>query len=122
MGVKEELCECFFFFFKAEDGIRYWSVTGVQTCALPIYFRKGRHFPSRRRRLETAGFVHRESARRRYGPLRPDVQAVELRSEQEVSHRKPHLSGSADRQRWKPHLLSRARRLPGSGRAGIHRG
>src|SRR5258706_887355 len=27
----------FFFFFQAEDGIRYWSVTGVQTCALPIY-------------------------------------------------------------------------------------
>src|SRR5262249_59391606 len=26
----------FFFFFQAEDGIRYWSVTGVQTCALPI--------------------------------------------------------------------------------------
>src|SRR5262249_59443761 len=25
-----------FFFFQAEDGIRYWSVTGVQTCALPI--------------------------------------------------------------------------------------
>src|SRR5260370_21427658 len=27
-----------FFFFQAEDGIRYSSVTGVQTCALPIYF------------------------------------------------------------------------------------
>src|SRR5262249_56627765 len=26
-----------FFFFKAEDGIRDWSVTGVQTCALPIW-------------------------------------------------------------------------------------
>src|SRR5438093_5879773 len=26
----------FFFFFQAEDGIRVWSVTGVQTCALPI--------------------------------------------------------------------------------------
>src|SRR5437016_11972331 len=25
-----------FFFFQAEDGIRGWSVTGVQTCALPI--------------------------------------------------------------------------------------
>src|SRR5262249_59838781 len=25
------------FFFKAEDGIRDWSVTGVQTCALPIW-------------------------------------------------------------------------------------
>src|SRR6266508_658700 len=26
----------FFFFFQAEDGIRYGHVTGVQTCALPI--------------------------------------------------------------------------------------
>src|SRR5437016_10603066 len=26
-----------FFFFQAEDGIRDWSVTGVQTCALPIW-------------------------------------------------------------------------------------
>src|SRR5262249_59342507 len=26
-----------FFFFQAEDGIRDWSVTGVQTCALPIF-------------------------------------------------------------------------------------
>src|SRR5437764_11267948 len=28
----------FFFFFQAEDGIRDTSVTGVQTCALPISF------------------------------------------------------------------------------------
>ena len=27
-----------FFFFQAEDGIRDTSVTGVQTCALPICF------------------------------------------------------------------------------------
>src|SRR6266852_7370842 len=27
---------CFFFFFQAEDGIRDATVTGVQTCALPI--------------------------------------------------------------------------------------
>src|SRR5256885_8951868 len=26
----------FFFFFQAEDGIRDYKVTGVQTCALPI--------------------------------------------------------------------------------------
>src|SRR5690606_41076129 len=26
-----------FFFFQAEDGIRDFHVTGVQTCALPIY-------------------------------------------------------------------------------------
>src|SRR5438552_6602233 len=29
----------FFFFFQAEDGIRDDLVTGVQTCALPIYLR-----------------------------------------------------------------------------------
>src|SRR5258706_8396489 len=34
--VKFTCCLCFFFFFQAEDGIRDWSVTGVQTCALPI--------------------------------------------------------------------------------------
>src|SRR5256886_11832135 len=32
------VCVCFlFFFFQAEDGIRDLTVTGVQTCALPIY-------------------------------------------------------------------------------------
>src|SRR3989475_5636493 len=29
----------FFFFFQAEDGIRDLTVTGVQTCALPIWSR-----------------------------------------------------------------------------------
>src|SRR5690606_40721291 len=29
-----------FFFFQAEDGIRDFHVTGVQTCALPIYRHK----------------------------------------------------------------------------------
>src|SRR5205807_4611778 len=28
-----------FFFFQAEDGIRDYKVTGVQTCALPIFQR-----------------------------------------------------------------------------------
>ena len=28
--------EVVFFFFQAEDGIRDYKVTGVQTCALPI--------------------------------------------------------------------------------------
>src|SRR5699024_11728844 len=30
---------CCLFFFQAEDGIRDRNVTGVQTCALPIYLR-----------------------------------------------------------------------------------
>src|SRR2546426_5843709 len=29
-------CSIVFFFFQAEDGIRDYKVTGVQTCALPI--------------------------------------------------------------------------------------
>src|SRR5690606_39587236 len=33
----------FFFFFQAEDGIRDFHVTGVQTCALPILDIGGRH-------------------------------------------------------------------------------
>src|SRR5256885_9846829 len=33
-----------FFFFQAEDGIRDYKVTGVQTCALPIF---GGHDPSK---------------------------------------------------------------------------
>src|SRR5438046_10107925 len=38
-----------FFFFQAEDGIRDWSVTGVQTCALPI-LPGGNPSPPRERR------------------------------------------------------------------------
>src|SRR6266487_3002570 len=32
------------FFFQAEDGIRDGRVTGVQTCALPIYFIQPHYF------------------------------------------------------------------------------
>src|SRR3989339_960440 len=34
------------FFFQAEDGIRFWSVTGVQTCALPISPSTSKSLPS----------------------------------------------------------------------------
>src|SRR6266568_5214606 len=52
-----------FFFFQAEDGIRDGTVTGVQTCALPISRRNRRYAPRSpgsgapqlgRRRLEPA--------------------------------------------------------------------
>src|SRR5256885_11840677 len=43
-GVSRDRCEWSrsgdsFFFFQAEDGIRDYKVTGVQTCALPILCR-----------------------------------------------------------------------------------
>src|SRR5256885_11294778 len=39
-----------YFFFQAEDGIRDYKVTGVQTCALPIWHRTT---PSRSTMAET---------------------------------------------------------------------
>src|SRR2546430_3736262 len=37
MCAVQHSCDSLFFFFQAEDGIRDLTVTGVQTCALPIY-------------------------------------------------------------------------------------
>src|SRR3989454_3267260 len=38
-----------FFFFQAEDGIRDYKVTGVHTCALPIYGGRDHRAPGRAR-------------------------------------------------------------------------
>src|SRR5262249_56977506 len=52
-------CSYSVFFFQAEDGIRDWSVTGVQTCALPIS-RCGRPYGGARRRMRrSAGYRDR---------------------------------------------------------------
>src|SRR5256885_4681295 len=56
---------CMFFFFQAEDGIRDYKVTGVQTCALPICRRRRR---GRRRR---AGRPRRPAAGGRAGAVAP---------------------------------------------------
>src|ERR1022692_2074047 len=48
----------FFFFFQAEDGIRDYKVTGVQTCALPIcHLRPGheRQSPGTSQNVRPAG-------------------------------------------------------------------
>ena len=37
-GMSDVMERIGFFFFQAEDGIRDSPVTGVQTCALPIFF------------------------------------------------------------------------------------
>src|SRR5438093_10589683 len=55
---------CCVFFFQAEDGIRDWSVTGVQTCALPICDRapgapgrRAAHEPAQAPMTEPASFI-----------------------------------------------------------------
>src|SRR5256885_6989221 len=66
---------CLIFFFQAEDGIRDYKVTGVQTCALPIY--------------ESEGDLHE-------GPPRPTDrgQALEAaRERQSREQQEDHLAG-----------------------------
>src|SRR2546426_7217401 len=58
----------FFFFFQAEDGIRDYKVTGVQTCALPISRSARRRAPRRGHRRE--GWARRGA--RLDGAVRPD--------------------------------------------------
>src|SRR5256886_7882923 len=64
-----------FFFFQAEDGIRVLTVTGVQTCALPIWLRAGRVDVLHRHDLRVAAAA-RSSLHTEHGPERrlPDAQ------------------------------------------------
>src|SRR5437867_10450992 len=83
----------FFFFFQAEDGIRDRTVTGVQTCALPIFG------PQTGRELEPYSFsqpptVHVSG----YAPLKGSSDAdlhfaVEGGSFAWLKFKVPHLAG-----------------------------
>src|SRR2546430_17502151 len=62
-----------FFFFQAEDGIRDLTVTGVQTCALPIC---GQGRVDRAHRARTRAASGRSPARRRLGGARSEERRV----------------------------------------------
>src|SRR2546430_17461745 len=64
----------FFFFFQAEDGIRDLTVTGVQTCALPIS-RTG----STTLVQTGAGLLDRNCRRRVTGMAEPEARREESR-------------------------------------------
>src|SRR5256885_98693 len=57
-------CCSYVFFFQAKDGIRYYKVTGVQTCALPIWRRDAARREVRYRQLPRAGNPPHQLARR----------------------------------------------------------
>src|SRR5260370_20930958 len=71
----------FFFFFQAEDGIRDSSVTGVQTCALPIYLVGEELHEQQRAAGEQQGRMlqHMQPARQRH-PARSEEHTSELQS------------------------------------------
>src|SRR5688572_26987616 len=83
----------FFFFFQAEDGIRDLTVTGVQTCALPI---SGAQDGDRRRAHGHLGTANR--APLRPAPLRCPAEKMDRRThprmDQPLSSARPRLRAS----------------------------
>src|SRR2546426_3824167 len=86
------------FFFQAEDGIRDYKVTGVQTCALPIYIN------TRRRRvfwkcfrLSISRLLRAPLTRDRRGtPVSETTVSIDSRSEE-------RRVGKECRSRWSPY-------------------
>src|SRR5690606_40331366 len=61
------------FFFQAEDGIRDFHVTGVQTCALPIYrIYQGPVMAKWQQEFEAMGREFREAFLNTLRPFEPD--------------------------------------------------
>src|SRR2546427_7816881 len=93
----------FFFFFQAEDGIRDLTVTGVQTCALPISpllhntgfpaRQKSRVVQQRRKRVADGIANHTVDPR----AARESVGAVEMNRSEE------RRVGKECRSRWSPY-------------------
>src|SRR3989475_7239542 len=100
----------FFFFFQAEDGIRDLTVTGVQTCALPISDRRGDREDAGRQRV-----ARRPWSCRPLPPVAARSRPASSRSPRRsarASGRSPPRSeerrvGKEGRSRWSPHHLKK---------------
>src|SRR3712207_8164039 len=96
-----------FFFFQAEDGIRDIGVTGVQTCALPIYHLRGRGVGAGCARP----VLHRAALRRHRGDPRGlprgrgalAARAVRRRTRDTDGRSEERRVGKECRSRWSPY-------------------
>src|SRR2546426_3922206 len=85
----------FFFFFQAEDGIRDYKVTGVQTCALPI---------SKRSSNRSAVLALRKSRNGRERSLRHRRRNRRgCRAHSSTSRSEERRVGKECRSRWSPY-------------------
>src|SRR5256885_11157210 len=94
------LIHVFFFFFQAEDGIRDYKVTGVQTCALPIfcqsqYLEMAHLLPGYILSSQGDRVAMAHGVEGRYPFLDPDVMAFARSEERRV--------GKECRSRWSPY-------------------
>src|SRR5256885_11594416 len=87
----------FVFFFQAEDGIRDYKVTGVQTCALPIFELKDIQLPeSMQRAMARQAEAEREKRAKIIAAEGERLAADALRSEE-------RRVGKECRSRWSPY-------------------
>src|SRR2546430_4698901 len=99
--VKCNVLLLFFFFFQAEDGIRDLTVTGVQTCALPICSEPQNliSFTFRMRDGNECGGSHEEDGRQHFVGRLQDDPLREDRPERSEERR----VGKECRSRWSPY-------------------
>src|SRR5256885_2526777 len=97
--------ESLIFFFQAEDGIRDYKVTGVQTCALPIFedialTRQAEH------QTQTGCLLHRlddvEICRVRHGDDQLSISDRE-RTQTGLARSEERRVGKECRSRWSPY-------------------
>src|SRR5260370_7804587 len=74
-----------FFFFQAEDGIRDSSVTGVQTCALPISDKEN-HQHGHKRDGQQRRETHRQRLRPSERPKHPSFLCLQQENREKRNH------------------------------------
>src|SRR5256885_13242496 len=95
------------FFFQAEDGIRDYKVTGVQTCALPIFASRDRAeheaVPRCAAPGELGGTLSGQSRERRQAQERKDPQRKPVVASLPVPRSEERRVGKECRSRWSPY-------------------
>src|SRR5688572_31084661 len=93
-----------FFFFQAEDGIRDLTVTGVQTCALPISYDPF-HVRHRFERIRSRQRYHSACGNNdRRNPVAPGcLPAVEENNSHRNCRSEERRVGKECRSRWSPY-------------------
>src|SRR5258708_18477343 len=91
-----------FFFFQAEDGIRDDLVTGVQTCALPIYAHPGLRVADQQARA-VAAVVALNFDRRKFTGESHGFPAAHASLLQGARRSEERRVGKECRSRWSPY-------------------
>src|SRR2546429_2932822 len=95
-----------FFFFQAEDGIRDVAVTGVQTCALPIYISGEASIARARLEQQLGSFdFNLGELSRTVTRLKEQLRSLEIETEAQILHK--HEDEGAHRSEFDPPELDR---------------